>query len=430
MIQNQKKRKLLLIGATSYFVDVIKTAKKMGIYTICTDYNPNAVAKKYADKAVNINTVDYEQMLELAKAEQIDGVFVAWSDVNLYTAEYVCSKLHLPFYATKKQLDCAVNKDMFKGMCRKYGIPCTKEYPLTEEFCEDDLRRIEYPVIVKPVDNGGSRGITVCTNENELKKAFRKALSYSKRKKVIVEQFLENRGMTVSVKYLICDGTPYLLSVGDRRVLDIHKGKALITSAAIYPADSTKTYMDILDEKVKKMLIQEKFKNGQLFLEAIPAENTFYFYEMGYRLSGGITYHITDALTGVNGMKMLINFALTGKMCDEEMKYKIDPFMGNKAACSFAILLKKGTITRIEGIEIIKGNPNVLEITQYYYEGMRVKTGDIGNVGQMFARLTIIGQSREELERTIRKIQTTIKIYDENGKDMFLRTFDSRVVVN
>lgn len=422
-------KRLLLIGATSYFIDVIREAKKMGIYTICTDYNPNAIAKKYADKSYDVNTVDHEAILKLAKAENIDGIFVAWSDANLYTAQYVCEQLGMQFYATKEQLDCAVNKDYFKQMCRDHGVPCTKQYHLDETLKREDLDRIEYPVIVKPVDNGGSRGISVCNCEEELTVAFEKALSYSKRKRVIVEQFMENHGKTISVKYLIRNGVPYLLSVGDRRVLDAHDGKALITSAAIYPASITQHYKETLDEKVRQMLITMGFQNGQLFMEAIPAEDGIYFYEMGYRLSGGITYHITDSLTGINGMRMLINFALSGEMCDEETAKRIDPFMQGKAACSFAILMKQGTVTQIKGMEEIRQNENVLDVTQYYKEGMTVEPRDVGNVGQMFARITTIGKNREDLVHVINKIEDTLSILDENGDDMFLRAFDPDLIL-
>ncbi len=417
-------KRLLLIGATSYFIDVIRAAKEMGIITICTDYNPNAVAKPYADIVADVNTVDHEAVLALARKETVDGVFVSWSDANLYTAEYVCREMGLPFYATKEQLDCAVNKDLFKAMCREYGVPCTREYQLTADFSPEDLARIEYPVIMKPVDNGGSRGVTVCNNQQELQAAYHKAMSYSRRQRMILEQFMENAGKTVSVKYLLRDGVPYLLSVGDRRVLDARQGKALITSAAIYPASYTQRYIETTDEKVKRMLVGKGFQNGQLFLEAIPTEDNFYFYEMGYRLSGGITYHITDALTGINGMKMLINFALTGEMCDASTALRIDPRMGGGAACSFAILLRQGTVTRIEGLEALHNNPKVIDITQYYFEGMEVEPRDIGNVGQMFARITTIGESREDLEHTVRMIQETLRIYDQFGENMFLKSFD------
>lgn len=430
MIENTfANKKLLLIGATSYFVDAIKIAKQMGLYTICTDYNPNAIAKKYADLSYDVDTTDKEAILKLAIENSVDGIFVGWSDINLYTAQYVCEKLHLPFYAEKHQLDCTINKDMFKDMCRRNGVPCTKEYKVTEEFLKDDLGKIEYPVIVKPVDNGGTRGISVCNDLDELKIAYKKALSYSKKKKIIVEQFLENKGKTISVKYIIRRGKPYLLSIGDRRVLDAHHGNALITSASIYPASITEKYIKTLDKKVKEMLEREGFKNGQLFMEAIPADDGIYFYEMGYRLSGGITYRITDKLTGINGLKMLINFAMTGEMCTEEEANLIDPFMQHKAACSFAVLMSEGTISRIEGLEDVKTMRNVIDCTQYYRIGETVEKKDIGNVGQMFARITTVGNTRMECAETVKEIQNLLKIISTEEKNMFLTSFNAEDIL-
>ena len=422
-------KRLLLIGATSYFIDVIKEARKMGIVTIVTDFNPNAAAKKYADIAYDINTVDKESILQLAIKENVDGIFVAWSDANLYTAQYVCEKLKKPFYATKEQLDCAVNKDMFKQMCIRNGVPVTKQYYLDDKFSREDLDKILYPVIMKPVDNGGSRGVSVCENEEELLSAYKKAMAYSKRGKIIVEEYIENKGRTFSVKYILRDGEPYLLSVGDRKVLNSEKGEALITSAAVYPAIFTEKYMEKMDDLTKSMLKNEGFRNGQLFIEGIFDGEEFYFYEMGYRLSGGITYHITDRLTGINGMRMLIKFALKGEMCTILETKKIDPLMNSGAACSFAILMKTGTVTEIQGLDIIQDMSEVVDITQYYQVGQTVEEKDIGNVGQMFARLTVIGKTRESVADTISKIEERLHIIDENGNEMFIKTFDTTMII-
>lgn len=428
-MEKLRGKKLLLIGATSYFVDVIKAAHELGITTVVTDYNPNAIAKKYADIAKNVNTVDYEAILKLAIEEEVDGVFVGWSDVNLFTAQYVCEKMNFPFYATRDQLRCAVNKDMFKQMCIRNNVPTTKQYILNGEFRQEDLDKIEYPVIVKPVDNGGSRGVTVCESEIELKEAYVKALNYSTRGKIIVEQFLENNGRTFSVKYIIREGVPYLLSVGDRKVLNSEKGQALITSAAVYPATFTQEYIDKMDTITKEMLRNEGFKNGQLFIEGIYDGENFYYYEMGYRLSGGITYRITDALTGINGMKMLIRFALTGEMCSEQEARRIDPFMNKGAACSFAILMGRGKIKEIRGIEEIKKIKEVIDITQYYGVGQTVEERDIGNIGQMFARLSIIADTRERVAQVIDYIEKNLHIIDENNEEMFLKTFDTSMII-
>ena len=422
-------KKLLLIGATSYFVDVIQEAHKLGVSTIVTDYNPDAIAKQFADIAYNIDTVDKEAVLELAIKEKVDGVFVGWSDVNLYTAQYVCERLGFPFYATREQLDCSVNKDLFKQMCMRNRVPVTKQYHLDESFSPADLKKMEYPVIVKPVDNGGTRGVSVCENETELIDAYKKALSYSKKGRIIVEQFLENSGRTFSVKYIIRDGEPYLLSVGDRKVLNSEKGKALITSAAVYPATFTDRYIQLMDEKAKNMLRNEGFQNGQLFIEGIPQKDGFLFYEMGYRLSGGITYRITDALTGINGMRMLISFALTGEMCSADDVKRIDPFMNGGAACSFAVLMKQGTIAKVVGMEAVKAMPEVIDVTEYYKIGQQVEERDIGNVGQMFARLTVIGKDREAVAMAVDNIENTVHIISECGQEMFIKSFDPSMIL-
>src|SRR5512135_407210 len=99
-----KGKKLLFIGATSYACDFINLAKKQGIYTIVTDYYPNSPAKKIADKSYNVSTIDYDAVLKIAIENKVDAIAVGWSDINLTIAQAICTKLDLPFYATKEQI--------------------------------------------------------------------------------------------------------------------------------------------------------------------------------------------------------------------------------------------------------------------------------------------------------------------------------------
>lgn len=429
-MRSNKKKKLLIIGATSYFIDVINQAHELGMAVVMTDYNSQAYAKKYADIAYDCDTTDLEGVLKIAEKENIDGVFVGWSDINLYTALYICDQLRLPFYAKKNQLDCSVYKDNFKNMCIRNGVPTTKMYYTGNHMQDEIIDSINYPVIVKPVDNAGTRGISICNSKDELLIGLANALLYSKCKRFIVEEYIENKGFTFSAKYIIRNGEARLLCVGNRRVLGDGDIKALITSATAYPAPYTQQYIDTVDLSVRQMLKNEGFMNGQLFMEGIYTGKEFKFYEMGYRLSGGITYHITDYLTGINGMKMLINFSMTGEMCSEDEFQKIDPFLKGGLACSFAVLLREGTVERIDGMDLIKRTEGVIDVTQYYRLGQTVEKKDIGNVGQMFARFTVVGTTRERVLTLINTIEDNLRVIDNNGNDMFIRNEDAHRVLS
>ena len=142
-MNNYKGKKLLFIGATAYACDFIKLAKEQGIYTIVTDYNPNAPAKKITDKCYDVSTLDHDAVYKIAIENNVDAVAVGWSDINLTTAHAICEKLNLPFYATKEQIAATINKRTFKRLCVESGVPIVQEYSLDVDFKENDLAKIK-----------------------------------------------------------------------------------------------------------------------------------------------------------------------------------------------------------------------------------------------------------------------------------------------
>lgn len=115
-MENQKK--LLFLGGTGAMYDAVERAKRMGIYTIVVDYYPNSPAKRIADRSYLASTTDIDRVLEIARENEIDGVFTGFSDANLMPACLVADTLGLPFYATKEQINVTTNKLLFKETCR------------------------------------------------------------------------------------------------------------------------------------------------------------------------------------------------------------------------------------------------------------------------------------------------------------------------
>jgi len=173
MYKNLKNKKLLLLGGINHAIEIIKTAQKMGVKVYVADYNQNTQAKKLADKSFDISTTDIDLLVDLCKKENINSIITGFIDSMLPYCEELCGRLNLPFWANKDQINISINKNEFKKTCEKYNIPLAKDYSHmfhNNTFNDDDLSKIIYPVIVKPVDNSGSRGVYVCNNINELQK--------------------------------------------------------------------------------------------------------------------------------------------------------------------------------------------------------------------------------------------------------------------
>jgi len=116
-------KKLLVLGGSSASLDVVKIAKKMGVYTIVTDDRPSGAAKDIADEAAMVSTIDMDGLLQLIRQKNIDGVFCGPSEFNIINTMKICSLAGLPFYATKEQWDICSNKDRFKQLCRDNAVP-------------------------------------------------------------------------------------------------------------------------------------------------------------------------------------------------------------------------------------------------------------------------------------------------------------------
>lgn len=119
-----KNKKLLVLGGTSASVDLVKTAKKMGVYTIVTDDQDFGVAKEIADETLNISTTDISALARFVKSRKIDGVFCGPSEFNIRNAMKVAHLSRLPFYATEEQWNICSNKESFKELCREFSVPC------------------------------------------------------------------------------------------------------------------------------------------------------------------------------------------------------------------------------------------------------------------------------------------------------------------
>lgn len=172
-------KKLLIIGGTKTECDIVSYAKAKGAYTIVADYNSEAPGMKIADKAALISARDIDTLVDFCKQEKVDGVITGFVDILLSPYREVCKRLNLPCYITEKMLSMSTNKVIFKETCDKYGVPVPHTYFKGGSIDEDTLKRINYPVFVKPLDGSGSRGAGVCNNEEELHAKFQEAVDYS-----------------------------------------------------------------------------------------------------------------------------------------------------------------------------------------------------------------------------------------------------------
>lgn len=187
-------KKILLLGGSRYIIPVIEAIHKLGYYAITCDYLPNNIAHKVSDEYYNVSIVEKEKVLELAKKLNIDGIMSFACDPGVETAYYVAEKLGLPGHPYSS-VEILQNKAKFRKFLtdNNFNVPKAKGYKKIEEALED-IKYFNWPVIVKPVDSAGSKGVTKVEEIKDLRKAIEYAITFSKTESFIIEEFIEKKG--------------------------------------------------------------------------------------------------------------------------------------------------------------------------------------------------------------------------------------------
>ncbi len=419
-----KDKKLLILGGTLASLDIIEIAKSIGVITYAVGTDVVDEIKSRCHYWEIISTTDYDTLLQYIKDNNIDGVFCGPSEFNLVNVMNLTKLAGLPFYASEEQWNICSDKASFKALCNKFNVPNVKEYKIEDSLEKFDTSKIEYPVIIKPSDGCSSKGISICNDESDLEDAYKLALEFSTNKKVIIEKFIQNQGVGFSARYIANDGDIYLSMLGDRYIVDESGNESLISATSEFPSKYTQHYLDTINDNVISMFKSIGIKNGSFFMQALPENGEIYFHEMGLRLSGGLTYKISEPLNGVNDVKMMIRYALGGKMVTDDEVEMISPDLNNKYAGSICIPLKAGVVGEIIGLEDVRKLDGVTDIVQYYKVGEEVKPHFVGTLMQHFCRVKFIRNSHKEILEIINTIQNTLTINDINNNDMVYKRFD------
>lgn len=433
-----KGKKLLILGANPATVPLVITAKNLGVRTYVADYIPGNTAKKYADVPVDIDATDIDALAEFVKKEGIEGITIGTAEVLLpYYAE-LCERVGLPAYGTKEQLEIMSNKVLFKKACRKFGAQVAPEFDINDDNLETEGRNLPFPVIVKPEDGNSTKGITICYNFNQLKGAVEYAKESCLSKKYFIEKYFdtEKNAEARNFYYVVVNGEAKLLFMFDNLGIRTEdedeylngegtEGKIKPGGLAVAPSKYTKLFMEKMDKSIQNLVTGMGIKNGPIFFQSFLEDGEFYLYECGYRLAGAIDYWLTKAVYNVSTAEMLVNFALTGDMANNCDISAIDPYLGETAA-QLCLYGRDGKIVSIEGVEKVR--KNVPELIDIHYAR---KVGDtlentFGTYQQILFVIFVRFPSLNRLKECIDYIYNTIKVIDENGNNIALKTIDGK----
>lgn len=407
-------KKLLILGSTSRTIDLVHYAKEIGVYTIVVDWNDPSIApvKMAADEHWEVSLLDYDELSKRIKEHKVNGIITGFTDSYLLPYQHLCELNNLPCYATKEVFEVTLDKARFKKMCIENGVPVVPEYDLSTI----DINSIskENKILIKPVDNSGSRGIVVCDSPHNFQSCLDYALSFSKKKEVVIEKYMELD--TFSVSYTIQDGQVSMSTMNDRIVHKV-EGAGAATAGGRYPSRYIDSYMSEMDNRIRRMYGNLGVKNGVLFIQGFTDGTNYYFYEMGYRISGGRHYIYTEHQNKTNAAKNLIHFALTGSMADYVIKDRDTPRF--KDLClQINIMGKEAKIAKMSGFDYVKSMPEVLELILFKKVGDDI--GKDGTTAQQVAGIYTVVKDEDHLASVCKRIQEHLIIEDAEGNNLIL----------
>ena len=415
-------KKLLILGANTETIPLVKIANELGVKTVVTSNGPNDPAKAFAWKSFDVDGLDVPGLISLACQEKVDGVLVGVADILVPAYCKVCDVLGFPCYATQDIVNVFSYKDVFKATCERYGVHGIPGFYLDEELRQEDIDKIVFPVMVKPVDGYSGCGMTLCSGADELKGAVRKALETSKSKRFLVERYMQCDDL--GIYYTFKDGYCSVSCVFDRFTTDEQPGLSRVCIGAVYPSKHIGDYFSRMHNNAVKLFSEIGIKNGVLLLQAFYENGEFYVYDTGFRLQGEAPHLHMKAIHGFDQREMLIRFALTGSEGKEDLAKEDDPYFRGKWASTLWILLKEGTIGRIDGLDDLDSDKRVATYVQRLYAGDDVRKDWIGTEKQVMIRIYFVCDTKQELADCVKEYQAKIRVFDKANNDMVLKSFD------
>lgn len=391
-------KRLLIIGASILQLPAIKKAKELGHYVAVADFNPNAVGIPYADEFYNASTIDIEAICKVAEEFKPDGIMTLATDMPMRSIAAAISRLGLPGISMDTAIKSTDKGEMIKAF-KEHGVESPWFYIIEkEEQLQEVMPQIEYPCILKPTDNAGSRGVMLVNSEAELMEAYKYSVSQSRGGWVILEEYMT--GPEVSVEVMVVDGEPHVLQVTDKLTTGapyfVEMGH---NQPSMLPANDVVRIKDLACRAVKSVGIN----CGPSHVEIKLTPSGPKMVELGARMGGDcITTHLLPLSTGVDMIKATIDVSL-GLVPD------ITPTLQKGSAIRF-LDAPNGIIKAIEGVEMAQNIDGIQEVSLTKTIGDEVTDihSSLDRCGFVIAQCDSANDAIEVCEKAKKEIQITI----------------------
>ena len=392
----------MLLGGIRYLLPVIKAAHEQGYYVITADYLPNNIAHKFSDEYVNVSIVDKEAVLKVALEKQIDGIMSFGVDPGVVSASYVQEKMGLPSFGPYESVCILQNKDRFRAFLAEHGfnVPKAKGYgSIIEVLADKDT--LDYPVIVKPTDSAGSKGVTRVDAPGQLEAAVSVAFDKSFSGHIIIEDFIEKQGCSSDTDSFSVDGKLKFVSF-NAQYFDAKAANPYTPAAYTWPSTYTKEQEVYLTSEIQRLITLLGMKTNIYNIETrVGMNGKPYIMELTPRGGGNRLCEMLRYATGIDMITSMTRYIVGDSVPEIEQK----PYDGHWAE----IILHADKEGVFDHLEVSKDLP--AEVVE---EDLWVKKGDCVNAfegaNNAIGTLVLRFDNRGMMEDYVQNIPSWLKV--------------------
>ena len=400
-----RQKRLMLLGGIRYLLPVIKSAHEQGYYVITADFLPDNIAHKYSDEYVNVSIVDKEAVLRVAQEKQIDGIMSFGVDPGVVSAAYVQEKMGLPSFGPYRSVEILQNKDRFRAFLKEHGfnVPKAKGYSSVDAALVD-VDEWAFPVIVKPTDSAGSKGVTRVDDSGQMKEALVFAFEKSISGRVIVEDFIEKQGCSSDTDSFSENGMLKFVSYNSQH-FDSEASNPYAPAAYTWPSTFTKEQETYLTGEIQRLITLLGMKTNIFNIETrIGTDGKPYIMELTPRGGGNRLCEMLRFATGVDMVAAMTRYCVGDSVPEIEQM----PYSGHWAE----IILHAGKSGRFLSMNISKTLPaEIIERDLWVSPGDEVRSFNGANdaIGTLVLRFN----KQEEMENAICNISGWLDVIVE-----------------
>lgn len=386
--------KLLVLGGGYADIPLIKAAKKLGFYVITSNLRPDDLGHAYADESYTLDFSDYAAMLKLARELKIDAVCPGCNDFAAFTSAFLASELGLPGQDSMQSTTIIHHKDRYREFAMANGINTPKAYGFTDiQEIKEKIDKLKFPVIIKPVDLTGGKGISVIKEKDKLVAAAQKAFQITRAGRIVIEEYIE--GSRHGLSTFLRDGKIVFYFSDNEHYFK----NPFLVSAASTPGNVPQLVINKLCSEAERIGSLLDLKTGIFHIQYILSNGEPTIIEICRRPPGDLYILFVELATGVEYSSWLVR-SYAGMDCDALTQTEPKGYFTRHCVMS----AKAGKVEDIVFKESIKDK--IINEFMWWEKGNEIRDEMVEKLGIVFIQF----DTKEEMLEKTERMQEIIEV--------------------